>query len=119
MRRRRWLRAWTRRTSWSKLRYAITDGKSHFAVYLLLYFGFAKVLAGGRGKGAFKNYGKGGVQLVFSADEAVTAAKGMIGEDRKCGLYFEFQSTVLFVLCQVINWSRSRPEKPEGSATRS
>merc|ERR1711899_172423 len=40
----------------------------------------AQVLAGGRGKGHFANYPKGGVQLLFSADEVETAAKGMIGD---------------------------------------
>ena len=38
-----------------------------------------KVLAGGRGKGRFANYPKGGVQLLFSAEEIEEAAKGMIG----------------------------------------
>ena len=37
------------------------------------------MLAGGRGKGRFANYPKGGVQLLFSADEIEEAAKGMIG----------------------------------------
>merc|ERR1712241_340266 len=40
----------------------------------------AQVLAGGRGKGRFRDYPKGGVQLLFSADEVETAAKGMIGD---------------------------------------
>merc|ERR1739848_249016 len=40
----------------------------------------AQVLAGGRGKGRFANYPKGGVQLLFSADEVEAAAKGMIGD---------------------------------------
>jgi succinyl-CoA synthetase beta subunit len=38
-----------------------------------------QVLAGGRGKGKFTKYPKGGVQLVFSPEEVETAAKGMIG----------------------------------------
>ena len=40
----------------------------------------AQVLAGGRGKGAFKSWGKGGVQLVYSPAEAEEAAEGMIGD---------------------------------------
>merc|ERR1739848_816019 len=40
----------------------------------------AQVLAGGRGKGRFANYPKGGVQLLFSAEEIEEAAKGMIGD---------------------------------------
>merc|ERR1712045_491129 len=40
----------------------------------------AQVLAGGRGKGRFANYPKGGVQLLFSADEVEAAAKGTIGD---------------------------------------
>merc|ERR1712241_1080715 len=40
----------------------------------------AQVLAGGRGKGRFANYPKGGVQLLYSADEVEAAAKGMIGD---------------------------------------
>merc|ERR1711997_673997 len=40
----------------------------------------AQVLAGGRGKGHFANYPKGGVQLLYSAEEVETAAKGMIGD---------------------------------------
>merc|ERR1712088_859981 len=40
----------------------------------------AQVLAGGRGKGHFAKYPKGGVQLLFSADEVEAAAKGMIGD---------------------------------------
>lgn len=40
----------------------------------------AQVLAGGRGKGKFSKYPKGGVQLLFSADEIEAAAKGMIGD---------------------------------------
>merc|ERR1712038_163413 len=40
----------------------------------------AQVLAGGRGKGKFSKYPKGGVQLLFSPDEIETAAKGMIGD---------------------------------------
>ena len=39
------------------------------------------MLAGGRGKGRFANYPKGGVQLLFSADEIEEAAKGMIGNN--------------------------------------
>merc|ERR1712079_188345 len=40
----------------------------------------AQVLAGGRGKGHFANYPKGGVQLLYSAEEVEAAAKGMIGD---------------------------------------
>merc|ERR1712088_962542 len=40
----------------------------------------AQVLAGGRGKGSFRGGYKGGVQLLFSADEVEAAAKGMIGD---------------------------------------
>lgn len=40
----------------------------------------AQVLAGGRGKGRFANYPKGGVQLLYSPDEIEEAAKGMIGD---------------------------------------
>merc|ERR1712226_1130764 len=40
----------------------------------------AQVLAGGRGKGKFMKYGKGGVQLVYDANEAAEAAGGMIGD---------------------------------------
>merc|ERR1711953_1480500 len=39
----------------------------------------AQVLAGGRGKGKFANYPKGGVQLVYSPEEVEESAKGMIG----------------------------------------
>ena len=39
----------------------------------------AQVLAGGRGKGRFSKYPKGGVQLVFSPEEVEAAASGMIG----------------------------------------
>jgi succinyl-CoA synthetase beta subunit len=40
----------------------------------------AQVLAGGRGKGHFAGYPKGGVQLVYSPEEVEEAAKGMIGD---------------------------------------
>jgi len=40
----------------------------------------AQVLAGGRGKGHFANYPKGGVQLVYSPEEVEECAKGMIGD---------------------------------------
>merc|ERR1712168_546 len=40
----------------------------------------AQVLAGGRGKGHFANYPKGGVQLLYSAEEVEAAATGMIGD---------------------------------------
>merc|ERR1719420_1844256 len=40
----------------------------------------AQVLAGGRGKGHFSNYPKGGVQLLYSPEEIEAAAKGMIGD---------------------------------------
>ena len=38
------------------------------------------MLAGGRGKGHFAKYPKGGVQLLYNADEIEDAAKGMIGK---------------------------------------
>ncbi len=41
-----------------------------------------QVLAGGRGKGKFVNYRKGGVQLVYSPDEVESVAKGMLGKGR-------------------------------------
>merc|ERR1712142_1315269 len=40
----------------------------------------AQVLAGGRGKGHFANYPKGGVQLVYSPEEVEEASAGMIGD---------------------------------------
>jgi succinyl-CoA synthetase beta subunit len=40
----------------------------------------AQVLAGGRGKGHFVNYPKGGVQIVYTPEEVESAAKGMIGD---------------------------------------
>lgn len=40
----------------------------------------AQVLAGGRGKGAFKNGFKGGVRLVFSPEEAEQVAGKMINQ---------------------------------------
>ena len=40
----------------------------------------AQVLAGGRGKGHFANYPKGGVQLVYSPEEVEECAKGMVGD---------------------------------------
>merc|ERR1739848_279512 len=40
----------------------------------------AQVLAGGRGKGRFAKYPKGGVQLLYNADEIEEAANGMIGD---------------------------------------
>merc|ERR1719300_1040283 len=40
----------------------------------------AQVLAGGRGKGHFVNYPKGGVQLVYSPEEVEEASAGMIGD---------------------------------------
>merc|ERR1712200_229258 len=40
----------------------------------------AQVLAGGRGKGHFANYPKGGVQLLYSAEEVEEASAGMIGD---------------------------------------
>jgi len=40
----------------------------------------AQVLAGGRGKGKFSKYPKGGVQLLYSPDEIEAAAQGMIGD---------------------------------------
>ena len=41
-----------------------------------------KVLAGGRGKGHFAKYPKGGVQLLYNTDEIEEAAKGMIGKNQ-------------------------------------
>ena len=43
-------------------------------------FDSLQVLAGGRGKGHFKKGGKGGVQLVYTPEEAEEAAAGMIGD---------------------------------------
>merc|ERR1712051_1043686 len=40
----------------------------------------AQVLAGGRGKGHFSKYPKGGVQLVYSPEEVEESAKGMVGD---------------------------------------
>jgi len=40
----------------------------------------AQVLAGGRGKGHFSKYPKGGVQVVYSPEEVESVAKGMIGD---------------------------------------
>uniref|UniRef100_A0A646QHA4 Succinate--CoA ligase [ADP-forming] subunit beta, mitochondrial n=1 Tax=Hemiscolopendra marginata TaxID=943146 RepID=A0A646QHA4_9MYRI len=40
----------------------------------------AQVLAGGRGKGHFKNGYKGGVKVIFSPEEAKEAASNMLGE---------------------------------------
>lgn len=40
----------------------------------------AQVLAGGRGKGAFKNGFKGGVRLVFTPEEAEKVASKMIDQ---------------------------------------
>lgn len=40
----------------------------------------AQVLAGGRGKGAFKNGLKGGVRLVYSSEEAEQIASKMINQ---------------------------------------
>merc|ERR1711971_999027 len=40
----------------------------------------AQVLAGGRGRGHFVNYPKGGVQLVYSPEEVEEAAQGMVGD---------------------------------------
>merc|ERR1712158_67204 len=40
----------------------------------------AQVLAGGRGKGHFVNYPKGGVQLVYSPEEVEECAQGMVGD---------------------------------------
>jgi succinyl-CoA synthetase beta subunit len=39
----------------------------------------AQILAGGRGKGSFSSGMKGGVKLVYSADEAEKMAQGMLG----------------------------------------
>ena len=39
-----------------------------------------KVLAGGRGRGHFVNYPKGGVQLVYSPEEVEECAQGMVGD---------------------------------------
>ena len=38
------------------------------------------MLAGGRGRGHFVNYPKGGVQLVYSPEEVEECAKGMVGD---------------------------------------
>ena len=51
--------------------------KQHILNNLLLL----KVLAGGRGKGHFAKYPKGGVQLLYNTDEIEEAAKGMIGKN--------------------------------------
>jgi len=40
----------------------------------------AQVLAGGRGRGHFVNYPKGGVQLVYSPEEVEECAEGMVGD---------------------------------------
>jgi len=40
----------------------------------------AQVLAGGRGRGHFVNYPKGGVQLVYSPEEVEECAQGMVGD---------------------------------------
>merc|ERR1712223_16798 len=40
----------------------------------------AQVLAGGRGKGRFRDYPKGGVQLVYSPEEVEECAEGMVGD---------------------------------------
>lgn len=40
----------------------------------------AQVLAGGRGKGRFAHYNRGGVQLVYSPEEVENVSKGMIGD---------------------------------------
>ena len=45
------------------------------------------MLAGGRGKGRFAKYPKGGVQLLYNADEIEEAAKGMIGKKKYCIMY--------------------------------
>lgn len=39
----------------------------------------AQVLAGGRGKGTFDSGMRGGVKLVYSADEAEKISKNMLG----------------------------------------
>ncbi len=41
-----------------------------------------QVLAGGRGKGKFAHYNRGGVQLVYSPEEVENVSKGMIGKWR-------------------------------------
>ena len=58
------------------------------------------MLAGGRGKGRFANYPKGGVQLLFSAEEIEEAAKGMIGnlEKLKMGIWNFFLTNIFYIL---------------------
>ena len=58
------------------------------------------MLAGGRGKGRFANYPKGGVQLLFSAEEIEEAAKGMIGN-----LKFQFNLTEKISLAETEMYS--------------
>ncbi len=56
-----------------------------------------QVLAGGRGKGKFAHYNRGGVQLVYSPEEVENVSKGMIGKWRH-----------IFVLA----WNRSFKQFP-------
>ena len=51
-----------------------------------------KVLAGGRGKGHFAKYPKGGVQLLYNTDEIEEAAKGMIGKNQYL-LWYDLNKT--------------------------
>ena len=55
-----------------------------------------QVLAGGRGKGHFAKYPKGGVQLLYNAEEIEEAAKGMIG--KKYILCAGLQAVVFYLL---------------------
>ena len=52
------------------------------------------MLAGGRGKGRFAKYPKGGVQLLYNADEIEDAAKGMIGKDTL--IYIQLRCRIIF-----------------------
>ena len=59
------------------------------------------MLAGGRGKGRFANYPKGGVQLLFSAEEIEEAAKGMIGNLK---FQFNLTETEMYILVFLIRF---------------
>ena len=58
----------------------VNSASENFMRSLVLWMFISQVLAGGRGKGRFAKYPKGGVQLLFSAEEIEEAAKGMIGK---------------------------------------
>ena len=62
------------------------------------------MLAGGRGKGRFANYPKGGVQLLFSADEIEEAAKGMIGNFKFKNNPIKLRSIDYIVSESGLNW---------------